>query len=278
MATQMTGRQRRRRVTAPAQPTSTLGAGVIVLCSLLVFVVFVAAWEIVTRLGLVHIVVLPPPGDVAGALGDLVASELFFSHLWTTLFETLTGFGLGVVAGFSLALLDVLFPLARRALRPYVVVLQAMPKIALVPLIITWLGFGPASKIAQAGLLAFFPVFINSVVGLSVVEDFTESLMRSLTASKWQTFRYLRLPSTLPALFAGLKTALTFALIGAVVSEMIGARKGLGMILVRYQAGFDIELMYAVIVVMALVGVTLFLLIGWIDRRVVFWRKDRPFF
>lgn len=123
-----------------------------------------------------------------------------------------------------------------------------------------------------------FPVFINSVVGLSVVEDFTESLMRSLTASKWQTFRYLRLPSTLPALFAGLKTALTFALIGAVESEMIGARKGLGMILVRYQAGFDIELMYAVIVVMALVGVTLFLLIGWIDRRVVFWRKDRPFF
>lgn len=278
MVTERTGIPRPRREGPGIARTSSLGAWTIAGCSVIVFVAFVGVWEAITRLELVHSVVLPPPAEVGRALGVLVMSESFPTHLWTTLFETVMGFAIGVTAGFVLALLDVLFPLARRTLRPYVVVLQAMPKIALVPLIITWLGFGPASKVAQAALLAFFPVFINSVVGLSVVEDFTVPLMRSLTATRWQIFRMLRLPSALPAFFAGLKTALTFSLIGAVVSEMIGARNGLGMILVRYQAGFDIAEMYAVIVVMAVVGVVLFVLIGWLDRRVVFWRKDRPFF
>ena len=278
-ATVTTARERKNRATAvSSQPVAQLGKGVIAVWSVLVFIAFIGVWEGITRLGLVHPIVLPPPGDVAGALVDLVTSELFFTHLSTTIFETLAGFCLGGIAAFVVALLDVMFPLVRRALRPYVVTLQAMPKIALVPLIITWLGFGMASKVAQAGLLTFFPVFINTVVGLTVVAQYTEPLMRSLTASKWQTFRYLQLPSALPSMFAGLKTGLSFALIGAVVSEMIGARRGLGVILVRYQAGFDIELMYAVIVVMAIVGVALFLLIGWIDRRVVFWRRDRPFF
>lgn len=252
--------------------------GVIALWSGLVFVAFIGIWDGITRLGLIHEIVLPPPADVAGAFIKLIGSKQFVTHLSTTTFETVAGFIVGALAASCMALLDVIFPLVRRALRPYVIALQAMPKIALVPLIITWLGFGMASKVAQAGLLTFFPVFINAVVGLSVVAEYTEPLMRSLTASRWQTFRYLRLPSALPSIFAGLKTGLTFALIGAVVSEMIGARRGLGMILVRYQAGFDIEFMYAVIVVMAIIGLLLFVLIGWLDRRVVFWRRDRPFF
>lgn len=246
--------------------------------SILVFVVFIAGWQALYHFEIIHSIILPPPAEVLAALGELVTGPEFFNHLGITMFEAVAGFILGASAGFAFALADVLSPLARRALRPYIVMLQAMPKIALVPLIITWLGFGPPSKIAQAMVLSFFPVFANTVVGLSVLDDFTVPLMRSLTATKWQILRYLRLPSAMPAFFAGLRTALTFALIGAVVSEMIAARAGLGMMLTRFQAGFDIALMYAAIIVLAFVGVLLFLFIAWVDRKVIFWRKDRSFF
>ena len=259
-------------------PTKSLRVWQISAYSAAVFAMFITTWQWITDHGVIHSIILPPPKAVGEALIQLVASPGFTTHVSTTLFETVVGFVIGVSSGFVFAFADVLSPLVRRAFRPYIIVLQAMPKIALVPLIVTWLGFGPSSKVAQAALLSFFPVFANTVVGLSVVEEFTVPLMRSLTATKWQIFRYLRLPSAMPAFFAGLRTSLTFALVGAIVSEMIASRRGLGMILVRYQAAFDIALMYAVIVVMALIGLVLFLFIAWVDRRVVFWRRDRSFF
>jgi NitT/TauT family transport system permease protein len=243
--------------------------------SLLVLVVFVGVWELITRTEFVHPIILPPPRDVAAALRELVSSGELQQHLLVTTIETIGGFLVGSAAGFLLAWLAVSSPLANRALRPFIILLQATPKIALAPLLITWFGFGPLSKVAQSALLTFFPVFINSDVGLSIVDEDSVRLMRSLKASRWQTFIKLRLPSALPAIFAGLRTGLTFSLIGAVVSEMIGAREGLGLILVRYQAGFDIPLMYAVIFVMGMLGLVLFLAISFIDRRVVFWRDKQ---
>jgi len=243
--------------------------------SLLVVVVFMGAWELITRTEFVHPIILPPPTDVAAALRDLVTGDELRRHLIVTTVETIGGFLVGSAAGFLLAWLAVSSPLANRALRPFIILLQATPKIALAPLLITWFGFGPLSKVAQSALLTFFPVFINSDVGLSILDEDSVRLMRSLKASRWQTFIKLRLPHALPAIFAGLRTGLTFSLIGAVVSEMIGAREGLGLILVRYQAGFDIPLMYAVIFVMGMLGLVLFLAISFIDRRVVFWRDKQ---
>jgi NitT/TauT family transport system permease protein len=272
----MTQPRRRPREGTSGKPA--LGPLAVTAYSILVFGMFMLGWQLVTMYEIVHPIILPGPAAVASALVELVGSKSFSRHLWTTLAETSIGFLIGATVGFSLALLDVTYVTARRALRPYIVFLQAMPKIALVPLIITWLGFGSPAKVVQAAILSFFPVFINSVVGLSVLDDVSLKLIHSLSATKWQILRYLRMPSAMPAFFVGLRTALTFALIGAVVSEMIAARRGLGLLLVQYQAGFEIALMYAVIVVMVAVGLLLFLLIGWLDRRLVFWRKDKSFF
>ena len=215
---------------------------------------------------------------MASAFVDLVSSPPFARHLGTTLFETVTGFVIGSSIGFALAVLDVTSALVATCLQALHHLppgdAQDRPGSAHHHLA----GFRVPVEGGAGGTARFFPVFANSVVGLSVLDDFTLRLMQSLDASKWQVIRYLRIPSAMPAFFVGLRTAMTFALIGAVVSEMIAARQGLGLILVRYQAGFDIALMYAVIVVLVIVGLSLFLVIGWLDRRVVFWRKDKSFF
>jgi NitT/TauT family transport system permease protein len=243
--------------------------------SVVVLVAFIGGWQIVNQMRIVHPIILPAPLDVGRALVDLVTSAAFPRHLWTTLYETGGGFLLGSSAGFLLALAVVLSPLLNRMLHPFIVALQVTPKIALAPLLITWLGFGSQSKIAQSTLLSFFPVFINAEVGLSKVDDNGLRMLRSLQANRWQIFKNLRLPNAMPATFVGLRVALTFAMIGAVVAEMIAAKSGLGLLLVQYQAGFKIHFMYAVILIMSMIGLVLFLAIAWVDRKVIFWREGK---
>ena len=251
----------------------TLSRQAVVIWSTVTFVGFLAIWELIVQAELVHRIILPGPGEVGIALWDLVTSKAFPGHLATTLFETAGGFVLGSASGFLLALAVVLSPFLSRMLRPFIVALQVAPKIALAPLLITWFGFGPNSKIAQSMLLTFFPVFINTDLGLSKIDLDSLKMMRSLLASRWEIFSKLRLPSALPAIFVGLRVGLTFSLIGAVVAEMIAARSGLGLVLVQSHARFAIDTMYAVIVIMSLIGLVLFVAIAWVDRKIVFWRE-----
>lgn len=249
---------------------------VLVLLSALVFVLFLGAWELIVRLGLVHRIILPPPGEVGAAFWEFVRAEVFAVNAGLTLMEIVVGFAIGSAAGFGLGLLHTLSPTARAALYPYVVLFQATPRIVFAPIIITWFGFGPESKIVQAALGSVFAVFINTVLGLTLLEEDGLRLMRSLTANRWQVFAKLRLPAALPSVFAGLKIALTFAMIGAIVSEMVAAEYGLGLLLTEYQNRLEIAEMFAVIVTISLIGLALFLLIDRIDRKVVFWHEDRP--
>ncbi len=247
----------------------------VVIWSTVAFVGFLGLWELIVRAELVHRIILPGPGEVGVALWELVTSKAFPGHLRTTMFETAGGFVLGSALGFLLALAVVVSPFLSRMLRPFIVALQVAPKIALAPLLITWFGFGPNSKIAQSVLLTFFPVFINTDVGLSKIDPDGLKMMRSLLASRWEIFSKLRLPSALPATFLGLRVGLTFSLIGAVVAEMIAARSGLGLVLVQSHARFAIDTMYAVIVIMSLIGLVLFVAIAWLDRKVIYWREER---
>jgi NitT/TauT family transport system permease protein len=236
--------------------------------------VFLAAWHGITAYGIVHEIILPSPLAVARAFPEVVGRALFWRHLSATLVAIFGGFCLGGSIGFGLGALFALSERWRKVLYPYVLAFQATPRVILAPLMIAWFGFGPASKIAQATIGCFFPIFLNTLIGLSLVEANAFKLMRSLQASPWQTFRLLRFPHALPTIFAGIKVSLTFATIGVIVAEFIATEYGLGYELTRYHVEIAIPQMYAVIIIVGIIGLALFLAVEWIDKRVVFWRQE----
>jgi NitT/TauT family transport system permease protein len=242
--------------------------------AVLLFGVFLTAWQLIAAYGIVHEIILPSPLAVARAFPEVVFRQLFVQHLSATLLAIFGGFLLGGSIGFGLGILFALSERWRKVLYPYVLGFQATPRVILAPLMIAWFGFGPPSKIAQATIGCFFPIFLNTLIGLSLVEDNAYKLMRSLRASRWQTFRLLRLPHALPTIFAGVKVSLTFATIGVIVAEFIATEYGLGYELTRYHVEIAIPQMYAVIIIVAVVGLALFLAVEWLDKRVVFWRQE----
>lgn len=240
-----------------------------------VLVLLLLGWHFAVASGLVAQIIVPYPLDVAFAIVELSQNALFWKHAWITTFETLVGFAIGGVVGFALgALLGTSRPI-REVMFPYVVAFQGLPKVVLAPVFVTAFGFGITSKIAMAVVLAFFPVLVNTMAGLLSVDAEGIKLMRSYNASKWKTFRTLTLPHSLPFVFAGLKTSLTFALIGAIVGEFVGASEGLGYLLNLYAYQLRIPDVWAIMVVLALLGVLLYAAIELVDRKLIFWRAHR---
>ncbi|MCC7107026.1 MAG: ABC transporter permease [Chloroflexi bacterium] len=236
---------------------------------------FLALWALTSVLGLVHNIVLPPPSEVATAIVQLLRSEVFPKNFQVTVFEIFAGFVIGLVSGLALGTLLAIFPLVRSMLYPYVVAFQALPKIVFAPLFVTWFGFGPESKIATAVGICFFPVFINTLVGLQLVPESSLTLMRSLRANAWQVFRMVRFPNALPYIFAGIQTSLTLAMTGAIAAEFItGAQNGLGKLAQVYGLQLETGLQFAVVIVVSVLGLLAVLVSDWIDRRVIFWRED----
>src|SRR5436190_296976 len=229
------------------------------LASAGLLVVFLLAWNNTTKSGLIHQIILPAQTDIDEAAPELLTDPDFPPHLVTTVVEVVGGFLLGSLVGLVLGVALALSPLLRRAYFPLVAAFQATPRVILAPVMVAWFGFGVQSKIAQAVILCFFPVFLNTLVGLSLTEENALKLMRSLGASRWQTFVKLRLPDALPTIFAGLKLALTFAMIGAIIAEFVGAEGGLGYLLSKYNFELRIPLVYTLIVLLALLGLSLYL-------------------
>ncbi len=235
---------------------------------------FLALWEFLSQRELIEPVLFPAPTKVASAWWFLVNADFFPPHFWVTMFEIAMGFVLGAAIGLSLGILLGTIRVVRLVLYPYVITFQALPKIVLAPLFIIWFGFGPASKIATAVAICFFPVMINTVVGLQLVEEDALKLMHSLRASRWQVFAKLRFPNALPHIFAGLKTSLTFAMIGAITAEfLIAADNGLGRLVQIFQLQIQVHLMMAVIVIVSVLGILGVWVMDALDRRVVFWRE-----
>ena len=243
--------------------------------SALLLVVALCLWEAVTANRMIHKIILPAPGAVLEAAPELLSDSDFPGHVAATLAETLVGFVLGSLFGLGMGLSMAMSPTLRKAFFPMAVAFQATPRIILAPLIIAWFGFGIESKVVQAIILCFFPVLINTLVGLLLTEENAIKLMRSLGATRWQTFRMLRFPDALPTIFAGVKTALTFAMIGAIVSEFVAAESGLGFLLSKYNYELRNPEVYVLIIVLSLIGVALFLAVEWLDKKLVFWRQDQ---
>lgn len=244
------------------------------LYSLAIVAVILAAWEIAPRAGLVSPIILPAFSQVAAALWSLVQTDFFLRHFSVTLTEILVGFVLGTAIGLMLGTALAIWPTAKRIAYPFVVGFQAIPKIVFAPLFIAWFGFGQSSKVVMAVVISFFPVLINTMVGLESVPDDARKLMRSLKATPMQTFRKVSLPHALPVIFAGVKAALTFAVIGAIVGEFVGASEGLGYLVELYNHQLRIDRVFAVVVVLAFIGAGGYFLLEWLDRKLIFWRSD----
>lgn len=234
-----------------------------------------ATGELLVINGVLNEIIVPRPTDVIAALFETLGEGFFYSHLWVTTSEVLIGFVVGTVIGFSLGALLGMSRRARAISYPYIVAFQGLPKVVLAPVFITIFGFGIESKIVMAVAISFFPVLINTMAGLTGVDPQARRLMRSLSASNWHIFTKLSLPSSLPLIFAGVKTSLTLALVGAIVGEFVGAEKGLGYLLDVYSYQLEVPRVWAITVVLALMGVILFLFIEWADRKIVFWQSQR---
>jgi NitT/TauT family transport system permease protein len=242
-----------------------------VALTILLFCSSIVAWELIVRIFEVPTFIFPAPSAVAKALWRGFASGLYQKHLYHTLVETVLGFLLGSALGFSLGTAVALNRYVEYFFYPYIVMFQSLPKVALAPLIVVWFGVGLQSQVVNAALVAFFPLLVNTMVGLKSADEDRMNLMRSLAASESQVFWMLRLPNALPFVMAGLDVAMIFALIGAIVAEFVGARAGLGMLIQSMNFNMDVSGQFSVLLILSIVGLLLNRCILLIRRRILFW-------
>jgi NitT/TauT family transport system permease protein len=241
------------------------------LLRLLLVLAVLAAWEATVRIFNTPAYIVPAPSKVFLALYRGIVSMLYIRHLWSTLLETLLGFAAGSIVAL---LLGTLIALSRRCeyfLYPFVLMFQAMPKVALAPLLIIWFGLGLSSKVAQGALTAFFPLMVNTIAGLRSADEDRVALMRSLDASETQIFWMLRMPGALPYIFAGLEIAMMLSLIGAIVAEFVGAQNGLGVLIMSMTYTMDVAGQFSILIVLSLLGLLLHTIIVIVRKRLLFW-------
>jgi NitT/TauT family transport system permease protein len=234
----------------------------------------IGAWELYVKVSHVRPIILPPPNDVFSAL--IHRWSVLQPQLVVTAKEAALGFLLAAVAGIALAILITSSRILRLALYPLIVATQAMPVIAIAPLLIIWFGFGTTSKVFVAALVAFFPVVVNTAAGLESLDTGVVTLMRSFPASRLHIFLRARVPNALPQIFAGLKIAAVLSVIGAVVGEWVGAEEGLGYLIVRSNASFDTDLVFASIVLLSLLGIAFFLVVSLAETLALPWKRTSP--
>lgn len=239
-----------------------------------VFVVVVGVWQFLSGTGTINAIILPTPSSIAESFWKLIWADWFLPHLYTTVIETVVGFVVGCGLGILLGILLANLSLFRRLAYPYIIAFQVMPKVVLAPIFLTWFGFGMNSKIALSAAICFFPVLVNTVLGLESMEENAVLLMRSLVATRRQIFTKVAFPSALPAIFAGLETSATIALIGALVGEFVTAKRGLGLLLTTFGMQLKISWLFATIIVISLVGLVIYGSVVIARYKIVFWQRD----
>lgn len=228
------------------------------LASALLLVALLAGWEAWCRLGRVPALIVPAPSSVCATLWSEIASGRLLPHLAVTATEMTLGLALGCAVGLATGILLAEAPVLRRLLHPYIVASQVVPKLALGPLFIVWFGFGLTPTIVITALICFFPLMENTLTGLSQVDSGRRELFRMLGASRLQTLLRLKLPGALPVILAGFRVAVVLALVGAVVGEFIGGRAGLGASIIAAQSVMDSSLMFALFIVITLLGMAFY--------------------
>ncbi|MDB5536911.1 MAG: binding-protein-dependent transporter inner rane component [Devosia sp.] len=252
------------------KPNALLRALLAVPPALWTLLVLISIWELSVQIGKVPAYILPAPSAIGGVFFNYWHRLL--PNALVTLSEVLIGFIGAVVVGVPLAVMIVYSRAMEKAVYPLIVASQTVPKVAIAPLLLTWFGYGMTPKIVIVILLAFFPIVINSVMGLKSSSREMIYLARSMGASGLQTFWKFRLPQALPSIFAGLKLATVLSVIGAVVAEFIGADKGLGYLILIAGANFDITRQFASIILITLIGVLFFVTLEQMERFFIPWK------
>lgn len=239
--------------------------------------VLVLAWQVAFQLELMSEFVLPPVPDVWDALFAQMKSLLtggpVWHSFWITAQEALIGLLLAAVIGIGLGVAAAESAFGRNVLMPVIVAINAAPKVAFAPIFVAWLGFGISAKVALAAFIAFFPLLIDTAAGLAGVDHDQLKLFRSIRASRRTTFFQLKLPSALPYIFAGLKTASVLAVVGAVVGEFLGGGAGLGQDLRVAGNRLAIDRVWGYAIILSVAGYLFYWLMACAERRVVFWRR-----
>ena len=234
-------------------------------------VVGLCAWQSLIWLGDIPAFILPSPGLVWQRFWQALGDGTLLRHALFTLAEVSAGLILGVffatILGYSLAKSR----LAERLLSPYIVASQSVPIVAIAPLLVIWFGPGMFSKVLICALIVFFPVLVNTVVGLRSVSEDLRDLMRSLQATNWQTFRLLEAPAALPVFLGGLRIGATLAVIGAVVGEFVGADRGLGFLINRARGQYDTALVFVAVISLVLMALSLYALVLLIEKNMLSW-------
>jgi NitT/TauT family transport system permease protein len=237
------------------------------------FISLIILWEIVTILGNVPPYIVPAPSDIFQAVQRNIARGVYPPHLWATMQSVFIGYATGVLAGIVLGTLFAEVRLFERLVFPLIVALQSMPKIALAPLFVMWFGYGFTSKVITVTLMCLFPVLVNTVAGLKSADPDRVSLIRAMTGSRFQIFRYVKLPSAASHIFAAMQVAVVMALIGALVSEFVGSDRGLGILIQNGQLNLDTSGIFAVLVILSAMGIGCTAIVRFVASRVVYWER-----
>ncbi len=242
---------------------------------LILLVGLVALWELAASRGIladalgIESFLVPSPSEIWDSLVD--DRSLLAENAWVTLREVVVGFGVALALGVTFAAILHLSPVLRRAFYPLVVGSQTIPIIVVAPIFVVWFGFGLGPKIAIIALICFFPITVNTLDGLGTVDPEQRKLMRTLGASRAQTFSRLELPTALPYLLSGAKIAVAVAVIGAVFGEWAGSDSGLGHLMLVDNAQLEIPRLFAAMAILSLMAICLFALLALIERRFAWW-------
>ncbi|WP_029066211.1 ABC transporter permease [Labrenzia sp. DG1229] len=243
-----------------------------------VFVVFIGTWDLVTRLELVSPIILPTPwetfDDMIFVGNNLLSGGYMLVSLWITIKEVIYGFALAIALGFSLGVLVGETVFGEKAVMPYLVAIDTMPKVAFAPLFVAWLGFGIESKVALAAFIATFPIVVGTAAGLHSADENARMLFKTMGASRMQTLIKMKLPTGLPQIFTGLKIGAVGVMAGAITGEFLGGGKGFGELIRVAASQLNTPRVFSLILYLSLVGLVLYLIVQWMQRKVVFWQKE----
>ena len=277
MAEQSTIELDERRTRTRAAWTSPLRGALRVpdwVYTVLVVVVLVILMQVSVERGWVSTLIVATPTSIWTDLRTGIANGTYLEATGATLSATLIGFVIAAVGGNVLAALMAVLPRFEHIMMPLVVALQSLPMIAIAPLILIWVGFGPSSQILVVVLVAIFPILVNSLQGLRLRDREQYELSKSLGASAFQIFRYVRLPASMPYVFAGLHIAAIFSLLGAISAEFVGASDGLGVLMLQQRGALDVPGTFAVLLILMVFGIILNAIMTLVERKVVFWSKE----
>lgn len=239
----------------------------------ILLVAMLLGWQLVTMLKVYPAFIIPPPVDVVTKFAAVITDGSLWLHVHTTLYAVLVGLLLGLGVGVTLGYLIAKSVLLESLLSPLIVSFQSMPVVAYAPLLIIWFGSGPTSKIVTSALIVFFPMLMNTIVGIRNVPGPLRDLMYSMRATGWQIFTKLEIPAAMPVLIGGLKISATLAVIGAVVGEFVSANAGLGFLLTLARSQYDTPLVIVAVLTLTAIARMLYGLVSLLERRVLSWQK-----